>query len=208
MPSSDTKRKKEKIFSNNNLHNETLADLLNRKTPWDNKKDNKRENKRENKTVPKKIPQVLLSREMLKKIRQGEFWIYREQIKNFNELVSVFPHGGFLALPGGGLALFDSENPIALRILDKQNKKSDLKPYLKKALLRATDIRKNFFPVLQKQDIANSNQLESFATTGIRLLHGENDFLPGLTADFYQGLLVYRLDSVVWFPLLRHIDNI
>lgn len=164
----------------------------------------------------KQLPQVYLSREMTRKLRQGEFWIYRQQIKNFDELTSILPQGGFVRLPAGGLALFDSQNPIALRALDMQNRQSDAKPYVKKAVMRAIEIRRRFFPFLRSQNLQEQTQKKNpkskkenaLTTNGIRLLHGENDFLAGLTADLYKNLLVYRPDTLAWFAYLKDIDKI
>lgn len=160
----------------------------------------------------KNFPQAILPREIERKIQQGDFWVYREQLKNFEQIKKQLPWGGFIRLSGGGLALFDAENPIALRTLDMQNRNSDPKPYVKKALLRALQIRLDFFPILKKQNfdkLAKENPKENqtnFAVTAMRLLHGENDFLSGLTADYYQGVLVYRPDSSAWLPFLNDIN--
>jgi 23S rRNA (cytosine1962-C5)-methyltransferase len=42
-------------------------------------------------------------------------------------------------------------------------------------------------------------------TTGCRLIHGENDGLPGLVLDRYENTLVIKLYTSVWLPHLRDI---
>ncbi len=42
-------------------------------------------------------------------------------------------------------------------------------------------------------------------TTACRLVHGENDELPGLVVDHYAGTLVVKLYSAIWFP---HLDAV
>jgi 23S rRNA (cytosine1962-C5)-methyltransferase len=43
------------------------------------------------------------------------------------------------------------------------------------------------------------------ATTGYRLVHGENDGLPGLVVDCYEGTLVLKLYSAAWIPHLSDV---
>ena len=42
-------------------------------------------------------------------------------------------------------------------------------------------------------------------TPGCRLIHGENDGLPGLVLDRYENTLVLNLYTSVWLPHLRDI---
>jgi len=42
-------------------------------------------------------------------------------------------------------------------------------------------------------------------TTGYRLVHGENDGLPGFVVDRYEGTLVIKLYTAAWLPHLRDI---
>lgn len=43
------------------------------------------------------------------------------------------------------------------------------------------------------------------ATTGYRVVHGENDGLPGLVVDRYGGSVVVKLYSLAWFRYLDHV---
>ena len=42
-------------------------------------------------------------------------------------------------------------------------------------------------------------------TTGYRLVHGENDGLPGLVVDRYDRTSVLKLYTAAWVPHLRHV---
>ena len=42
-------------------------------------------------------------------------------------------------------------------------------------------------------------------TNSYRLIHGENDGLPGFIADVYSGVLVVKLYSFIWLPYLKTI---
>jgi len=56
------------------------------------------------------------------------------------------------------------------------------------------------------QQIAAANQQRAFLletqTTGYRILHGENDGLPGLVLDRYDQVLVLKLYTAAWIPHL------
>jgi 23S rRNA (cytosine1962-C5)-methyltransferase len=49
--------------------------------------------------------------------------------------------------------------------------------------------------------------LEKSQTTGYRLIHGENDGLPGLVADRYERTLVLKLYTTAWTPHLRSVTS-
>ncbi len=47
--------------------------------------------------------------------------------------------------------------------------------------------------------------LPESGTTGYRLVHGENDGLPGLVVDRYEATLVIKLYSLAWLPWLADL---
>ena len=47
--------------------------------------------------------------------------------------------------------------------------------------------------------------LPSSGTTGYRLVHGENDGLPGLVVDRYTETLIVKLYSLAWLPWLANL---
>jgi 23S rRNA (cytosine1962-C5)-methyltransferase len=49
------------------------------------------------------------------------------------------------------------------------------------------------------------SELIASDTNGYRLLHGENDGLPGIVADVYDSVCVVKVYSAVWLPYLNQI---
>ena len=50
-----------------------------------------------------------------------------------------------------------------------------------------------------------TEQSPATATTGYRLVHGENDGLPGLVVDRYERTAVVKLYTAAWLPHLRDV---
>ncbi len=50
---------------------------------------------------------------------------------------------------------------------------------------------------------ARRAELSPTGTTGYRLIHGENDGLPGLVVDRYEDTLVIKLYTLAWIPWLN-----
>jgi len=128
-----------------------------------------------------------------RKIRQGHPWLFDQSILKIShggspgDLAVIFDQDrNFLAI-----GLFDPYSSIRVRIL--QHRKPILidQKFFKNRLLDARKIR-NCLP----QD-----------TTGYRLVHGENDRLPGLVIDRYDQTLVMKLYTVAWLPHLQDILN-
>lgn len=137
---------------------------------------------------------------ILEHLRKGEPWVFRDGMCNLAELCERLPQGGWvrLATDGrrgkpGGLALFDAENAISLRVLDTSRALVAPRTLLRQRLALAHQVRE---PLLRSGE-----------TTAVRAVHGEGDRLPGLTADYYDGLLVYRPDCGAWLPYLQEASN-
>lgn len=52
---------------------------------------------------------------------------------------------------------------------------------------------------------ARRSSLAAGDTTGYRLVHGENDGLPGLVIDRYESTLVLKLYTLAWIPWLERL---
>jgi 23S rRNA (cytosine1962-C5)-methyltransferase len=52
---------------------------------------------------------------------------------------------------------------------------------------------------------ARRAELPPTGTTGYRLIHGENDGLPGLVVDRYEDTLVIKLYTAAWAPWLSRV---
>jgi 23S rRNA (cytosine1962-C5)-methyltransferase len=125
-------------------------------------------------------------------IRQGHPWIFDQSIieKSHSgvpgDLAVIFDgKRRFLAI-----GLYDPTSPIRVRIL-QQGKPAPIDPtWFQKKISTAALLRAS----LKKQD-----------TNGYRLVHGENDGLPGLIMDRYAETLVIKLYTPAWVPHLKEV---
>lgn len=128
-------------------------------------------------------------------IRQRHPWLFNRSIikqshtGTTGDLAVVFDRRDrFLAI-----GLFDSTSPIRVRILQHQIPAPIDSDWFRQRLLSST----------QKRD-----PLTQTKTTGYRLVHGENDHLPGLVIDRYADNLVLNIDTAAWIPHLAHLASI
>jgi 23S rRNA (cytosine1962-C5)-methyltransferase len=124
-------------------------------------------------------------------LRGGHPWLFDQAIRRQSDvgepgdLTVIFDsRNRFLAI-----GLYDPDSPIRVRILH-QGKPAviDRQWYLEQ--LRAAARRRASLPATD--------------TTGYRLVHGENDGLPGLIVDRYDTTCVFKLYTAAWLPHLRH----
>lgn len=87
------------------------------------------------------------------------------------------------------IGLWDPDAPIALRVLHAGSPRTIDEAFFADRLLDALALRQPLH--------------DDPTTTGYRLVHGENDRLPGLVVDRYDDTLVVKLDSMAWAPHLR-----
>ena len=131
-------------------------------------------------------------------IRQGHPWLFESSIVqqshdgNTGDLAVIFDSKRrFLAI-----GLYDPESVIRVRILHHG---------------QPTTIDQDWFAqkiehTLQKRSLlAESARFPQQATTGYRLIHGENDGLPGLVLDRYARTLVAKVYTASWLP---HLDTV
>ncbi|MEE8391431.1 MAG: class I SAM-dependent rRNA methyltransferase [Anaerolineae bacterium] len=125
-------------------------------------------------------------------IRQGHPWLFDRAIRQQSregrpgDLAVVFDRQRrFLAV-----GLYDPHSPIRVRVLQRGEPATINRDWFQARLVAAVQIRAS----LQKND-----------TTGYRLVHGENDGLPGLVVDQYEQTLVLKLYTPAWLPHLRDV---
>ena len=123
-------------------------------------------------------------------LRQGHPWIFDQAItEQSNEgapgdLAVIFDKKrNFLAI-----GLYDPTSPIRVRVLQHHQPAMINSAWFCKKLVAASQIRE---PLLQQ------------ATDGYRLVHGENDGLPGLVIDRYAETLVLKIYCPSWIPHLN-----
>ncbi|MGD8586707.1 MAG: class I SAM-dependent rRNA methyltransferase [Chloroflexota bacterium] len=125
-------------------------------------------------------------------LRQGHPWLFdhsiRRQSRNGRpgDLAVVFDaKDRFLAI-----GLYDPDSPIRVRVLHHG---------------QPMTVDAKWFRARLSQAFARRNPLLDGGTTGYRLLHGENDGLPGIVLDRYGDSGVVRLDTAAWVP---HLDQV
>jgi 23S rRNA (cytosine1962-C5)-methyltransferase len=124
-----------------------------------------------------------------RQLRGGHPWLFDRAIVRQNgegqpgDLAVIFDHRRcFLAI-----GLYDPTSPMRVRVLHCGAPEPIDQAWLRGRLSEAAAWRA---------------ALPESGTTGYRLVHGENDGLPGLVVDRYDDTLVIKLYSVAWVPWL------
>ncbi len=133
-----------------------------------------------------------VSAEAEKIIRQGHPWVFDQSIIEQShrslpgDLAVIFDSKRkFLAI-----GLYDPTSPIRVRILQKG---------------KPASIDANWFQEKIKTASALRQPLNHNNTNAYRLVHGENDGLPGLVVDRYAETLVIKLYTPAWVPHLQDV---
>lgn len=131
-----------------------------------------------------------------KSIKKGHPWVYAEAVvktsreADAGDIAAIFSSKReFVAL-----GLFDPTSPIRIRILSTKPKTTIDSEWLTSAITSALEKRQKLF--------------DDPDTDGFRLLHGENDNIPGLVADIYRNVLVIKIDTAGWVPHIELICDI
>ena len=129
-------------------------------------------------------------------LRRGHPWLFDRAICQQShdgrpgDLAVIFDRKRrFLAV-----GLYDPRSSIRVRILQHREPATIDRDWFKARLASATRMRA---PLLERPPEA--------ATTGYRLVHGENDGLPGLVIDRYDRTSVLKLYTPAWIPHLRDV---
>ena len=126
-------------------------------------------------------------------LRFGHPWLYQEAIRKQSregapgDLAVIYDHRErFLAI-----GLYDPASPIRVRVLQRH---------------APAPIDASWFSAKIAAAVARRASLAKDPnTTGYRLVHGENDGLPGLVLDRYEDTLVLKLYTAAWVPHLREV---
>lgn len=123
-------------------------------------------------------------------LRQGHPWVFDGSITDQShtgmpgDLAVIFDDKRrFLAI-----GLYDPASPIRARILQSRQPATINAGWFQSKLAAAARLRA---------------PLDETNTTGYRLVHGENDGLPGLVVDRYADTLVLKLYTPAWIPHLK-----
>lgn len=125
-------------------------------------------------------------------LKQGHPWVFDQSITEQShegttgDLAVIFnSKRKFLAV-----GLHDPTSPIRVRILQKGKPATIDSNWFQEKIKTASMVRK---------PLHNKN------TNGYRLVHGENDGLPGLVIDRYAETLVLKLYTPAWVPHLKDV---
>jgi 23S rRNA (cytosine1962-C5)-methyltransferase len=125
-------------------------------------------------------------------LRNGHPWVFDQAIRKQShdgqpgDLAVIFDSKRrFLAI-----GLYDPDSPIRVKVLQHRQSAQIDGAWFAERLRAAADMR---------QPLSNQG------TDGYRLIHGENDGLPGLILDRYADTLVLKLYTAAWLPHLRDI---
>jgi 23S rRNA (cytosine1962-C5)-methyltransferase len=125
-------------------------------------------------------------------LRAGHPWVFDQSIRSQShagqsgDLAVIFgSRRHFLAI-----GLYDPDSPIRVRVLQHHQPATIDRAWYSERLRAAAAIRR---PLLLTH------------TNGYRLVHGENDGLPGLIIDRYADTLAVKLYTAAWLPHLADI---
>jgi len=131
-----------------------------------------------------------LRKDLARHLRAGHPWVFRKAIEKAprglpaGAIVDVVEDGRFVAR-----GFHDPHSAISVRILTREPAEVIDETFWRNRIRRALALR---------EDLVRG-------TTGYRLVHGENDGLPGVIADRYGGFAVLKLYSAGLTPHRAHI---
>jgi 23S rRNA (cytosine1962-C5)-methyltransferase len=125
-------------------------------------------------------------------VRSGHPWLYAQAIRRQShqgqpgDLAVLFDRKDrFLAV-----GLYDPTSPIRVRILQRE---------------QPATIDQAWFLAQIKNAALRRQSLPQTQTSGYRLVHGENDGMPGLVIDRYHQTYVLKLYTPAWIPHLAQV---
>jgi 23S rRNA (cytosine1962-C5)-methyltransferase len=131
---------------------------------------------------------VRVTPDAVRRLRAGHPWLFDGSIKSVNregragDLAVVFDDDReFVAI-----GLWDPHSPIRLKVLHHGRPAAIDADFFRARLQAALELRAAF----------------GAETTAYRVVHGENDGLPGLVVDRYGHVAVVKLYSAAWIPHL------
>jgi 23S rRNA (cytosine1962-C5)-methyltransferase len=133
---------------------------------------------------------VRATRDAVRQLRGGSPWLFDGSV------TSVSPDGrpGDLAVVFddrrrfAAIGLYDPDSPIVVKVLHAGEPTTVDAGWFAARIDRARQVR--------------AALADDPATDAYRLVHGENDGLPGLVVDRYAGTLVVKVYTPAWFPHL------
>ena len=134
--------------------------------------------------MPVSYPQIELRRNSERLLLKGHPWVYSGAVAGCDRSISP---GDIVDVVNGkgrfiGRGYYNPRSTIAVRMLTRHEDDAIDVQFLERRIARAVELRRNS-PLLADTDAC-------------RLVHGENDGLPGLIVDEYAGFLVVQLHTL------------
>ena len=131
------------------------------------------------------IAELELRKDLARHLRAGHPWVFRKAVDRAprgleaGAIVDVVEGGRFVAR-----GYYDPHSAISVRILTREPAEAIDGDFWRRRVRRATALRTELI----------------HGSTGYRMIHGENDGLPGVVADRYAGFAVLKLYSAGLTP--------
>lgn len=135
---------------------------------------------------------LTLKRGREKWLLEGHPWVFRAAVaqepkgKPIGEIIDVLDWRGKFVAQG----VYNPHSSICVRILARDPDVAIDENWFEATIKQAVQIRENYF--------------DESKTNGYRLIHSENDFLPGLVVDQYADFLVVQIHTL-GMDLLREV---
>lgn len=133
---------------------------------------------------------VRVRKDAMRQLRGGHPWIYNESITSLSrdgepgDLAVIFDDNRDFAAIG----MWDPDSPICIKLLHSGKPRT---------------IDAGFWRERVAEAIAHRRPLlDDPAHSGYRIIHGENDRLPGIVVDLYDTVAVAKIYSRAWIPHL------
>ncbi|MCU1361386.1 MAG: hypothetical protein JWN99_2675 [Ilumatobacteraceae bacterium] len=141
---------------------------------------------------------VKVTPDAIRQLRSGHPWLFEGSIRSVihagsaGDLAVVFDDDRqFVAI-----GLWDPHSPIRMKVLHQGRRP---------APIDADFFRKKFADSLGRRAALRTPDAQGQMTTAFRVVHGENDGLPGLVVDLYGHVAVVKLYTTAWIPHLATI---
>ena len=144
---------------------------------------------------------VKVTPDALRQIRSGHPWLFEGSITSVNrtgapgDLAVIFDEERQFRAIG----LWDPASPIRIKILHSGRPVQIDAAWFRQRIAAAAALRA---PLAESAGTASAT---GTVTTGYRVVHGENDGLPGFVVDRYGHVVVVKLYSAAWIPHLATI---
>jgi len=136
---------------------------------------------------------VRVTKDALRHLRRGHPWIYNESVTSMShegapgDLAVIFDDERDFA----GIGMWDPASPICIKVLHAG---------------KPTTIDAAFWDRRVAEAIEHRRPLiDDPAHNAYRLIHGENDGMPGIVVDDYNGVAVAKIYSDGWIPHLAEL---